>query len=174
MLGDAIVRALIDVWELRSEAIFSGLGKSACLAQVQSMGGQDGVVVAVDDRLWRRPFQVDGERVNQILVNLLLNAYKHRRRRITIGAGIEADHLHLSIADDGDGIAPAEAMAPTGTPDLPSAPQVSIAGHGIGLFLVQVILAEINGRMTVHSSPGKGATFTVILPCQPPALAQPG
>ena len=65
-------------------------------------------------------------------------------------------------------------MAPPGTPDLPSAPEVSIAGHGIGLFLVQAILAEIDGRMTVRSSPGDGATFTVILPCQPRASAHPG
>ncbi len=57
VLGDAIVRALIDVWELRSEAIFSDLGKRAGLAQVQAVGRRDGVVVAVDDRLWRRPFR---------------------------------------------------------------------------------------------------------------------
>ncbi len=173
-LGELIIRALVEVWELRSEAIFSGLGKNAPLAQVQSAGRKDGVLVEVDDHLWRRTIRVDREHVNQVLVNLLLNACKHRHTRIAISAGIQANHLHLSIADDGDGLAPADDTAPTGTPEPPSPPEVSIVGHGLGLLFVQVILAEMGGRLTVRSSPGKGATFSVILPCRPQAMGHPG
>jgi signal transduction histidine kinase len=173
-LGALITRALVEVWELRSEAIFSGLGKNASLAQVQSTGRKDGVLVEVGDHLWRRTVRVDRERVNQVLVNLLLNACKHRHTRIAISAGIQANHLHLSITDDGDGIAPADDTAPPGTPGPPSPPEVSIAGHGLGLLFVQVILAEMGGRLTVRSAPGNGATFSVILPCRPQAMNHPG
>jgi len=45
----------------------------------------------------------------------------------------------------------------------------SSAGSGLGLSLAQRIVQTYKGEITVESSPGKGSTFTIILPVTPAA-----
>ncbi len=40
------------------------------------------------------------------------------------------------------------------------------AGTGIGLSIVEQIVTRHGGRIEVESSPGKGSTFTMVLPAQ--------
>jgi signal transduction histidine kinase len=41
------------------------------------------------------------------------------------------------------------------------------SGVGMGLAQCRKIVANHRGRLTVHSEPGEGATFSVILPVEP-------
>ncbi|RMF04254.1 MAG: GAF domain-containing protein [Chloroflexi bacterium] len=43
-------------------------------------------------------------------------------------------------------------------------------GLGFGLWWVKTFLEQQNGEITVESVPGRGTTFTVVLPCDPPSL----
>jgi two-component system phosphate regulon sensor histidine kinase PhoR len=45
-------------------------------------------------------------------------------------------------------------------------------GTGLGLALVKHILNRHRGRLSIESSPGAGATFTIYLPTVEPALVQ--
>ena len=69
--------------------------------------------------------------------------------------------LCLTVADTGDGIAPA-AMAHLFEPFFTTKPP----GHGSGLGLAQVygIVKQHDGEISVHSAPGQGTAITVCLP----------
>jgi signal transduction histidine kinase len=73
--------------------------------------------------------------------------------------------VHISVSDTGVGIADADQLRVfekfqqvgdtlTGKPK----------GTGLGLTISRDILAHHGGRLTLESQPGKGSTFTIILP----------
>jgi hypothetical protein len=69
-------------------------------------------------------------------------------------------HLTVRVQDTGHGISPEE-MPLLFTPLRTTKPQ----GTGLGLFVVQEILAAHGGTVAVESARGVGTTFTLTLPC---------
>ncbi len=108
----------------------------------------------------------DRVRVEQVLMNLLANAFKYAP-----GAPVEVtveragETARLSVRDYGGGIAAADRERifrrfERGT--------LSVGGLGLGLFLSREIVEAQGGRLTLTSEPGSGATFVVELPLSPP------
>jgi len=119
----------------------------------------------------------DGERLAQILRNLLSNAMKFTPdgRSITVRARQEGEHAILSVCDEGIGI-PAQAL-----PHLFERPyQVdgsstkAFAGAGIGLNIVRHLTELMNGRVTVSSTEGAGTTVDLLIPLAGPAADRGG
>ncbi len=128
----------------------------------------------------------DSHRLTQILVNLLGNAIK-----FTEQGEIELHCSALAIPDDAAGTAQVRlAVRDTGmgiAPDtlhrvFQSFSQVdnSIArrfgGNGLGLSITKGLVEAMGGSIGLHSEPGAGTTFYVLLPCplsQPPAHTLP-
>jgi PAS domain S-box-containing protein len=114
----------------------------------------------------------DPLRLEQVLANLLQNAVKYSPSggAITVRVGRQNDRAFVVVADQGTGI-PAEAL-----PHLferfyraPRAEQGTIRGMGIGLYVVQEIVARHDGTVQVESIEGEGSTFTVWLPLALPS-----
>jgi two-component system, NtrC family, sensor kinase len=105
---------------------------------------------------------VTGRDVEQIVVNLLLNAAQAMdwKGHVTIDVGSEDGWARLAVSDEGPGV-PAEVQERLFDPFY-----ADDAGGGLGLGLaVSHDLAErCGGRLTVKSEPGHGATFTLELP----------
>lgn len=116
----------------------------------------------------------DEDKLEQVLTNLLDNAFRHTPagKRITITAGyaeLEGRRwLELGIADEGVGIA---------TEDLPyifdrfyKADKARVRGEsggtGLGLAIVKQIVEAHRGRISALSTPGEGTTFTLRLPVE--------
>ncbi|GIF16335.1 sensor histidine kinase [Actinoplanes teichomyceticus] len=110
----------------------------------------------------------DPQRIGQVLANLLDNALRHTPPggRVTVTAEAERDGVRLAVADTGDGIR---------AEHLPhvferfyradTARDRDHGGSGIGLAVARAIVAEHGGRIAAASDgPGRGATFTVVLP----------
>lgn len=114
----------------------------------------------------------DAGQLQQVLLNLLMNAQRalepERGGRVTIHAerarGLPVvgrpmrDVVKLEISDDGPGVDPA---------DLPYifAPFFSRSGgSGLGLALAKQIVHAHGGTIEARSTPGEGATFTILLP----------
>jgi signal transduction histidine kinase len=110
----------------------------------------------------------DGERIQQVLINLIGNALKFTPQggRITISARArnEKNEVEVSVSDTGIGIP---------EPDLPKVfdafAQVRRAdtrgeGSGLGLAISKRIVEAHDGRIQVHSRVGEGSTFTFALP----------
>ncbi len=109
----------------------------------------------------------DGDRVTQVLLNLLDNARRHTPDggMITIDAKPEDQYLTMSISDTGTGIDPA---------DLPHiferfyradrARTTTTGGSGLGLAIVKAIITAHNGTIRAESQPGKGTRIIFTLP----------
>ncbi len=111
----------------------------------------------------------NGSEVQQMLLNLLINAEQAlttlsggARRVITIRTTTAADDgALLAVADTGPGI-PVDIQEKIFDPFFTTKPEGM--GTGLGLSICYGIVHDHGGRISVHSVPGQGATFTVVLP----------
>jgi len=96
----------------------------------------------------------------EILGNLLENAFKYTRRRIVI-SGERADGMTVVIEDDGPGIdgSMRERVLNRGT----RADEIQ-AGQGIGLAVVQELVAAYEGQLSIEESRWGGAAVRLTLP----------
>jgi signal transduction histidine kinase len=101
-----------------------------------------------------------------ILVILLDNAIKFTPSGgVQVSAWSEDGSVLVEIRDDGIGI-PAESIAHVFKRFYRTqlAVERGLAGSGLGLYVVKESLDYYNGRITVQSTIGKGAVFTIRLP----------
>ena len=101
--------------------------------------------------------------LNQVILNLLVNAAQaiEGSGTIRIRTWDEDGTARISISDDGQGMSDAikERIFETGFTT-----KASDLGSGLGLSISNSIIQNHGGRIEVDSEPGKGATFTIILP----------
>jgi signal transduction histidine kinase len=106
----------------------------------------------------------DSGRVVQILVNLIGNAIRHSPEDSAIWLRVHTENGRalLVVADQGDGIAPAdhdrifEKFARLDHADS--------GGSGLGLYIARRLARSMRGDLTVDSAPGQGARFMLSLP----------
>jgi signal transduction histidine kinase len=112
--------------------------------------------------------QADPARLEQVFVNLLLNAAKYTDAGGNVGLFVdrEEDEAIVRIRDSGIGIAP-DVLPHVFDLFVQADPtsRRADAGLGIGLALVRSLVERHGGRVTVASAgPGHGSEFTVRLP----------
>lgn len=111
--------------------------------------------------------QADGDRMSQVLTNLISNAVKYSPDRTPIEVKLKAEQnvAQLSVRDYGKGIArdQLDHIFETfyRTPDAQSS---SKRGLGLGLSIAKDIVERHNGRIWCESTVGDGSTFFVELP----------
>jgi len=116
------------------------------------------------------PVLADKHKTLMILVNLVSNAKYAMdevpvvERLVTVRMErVGTEHVHISIHDNGMGIAP-EILTRIFQYGFTTREE----GHGFGLHSSALAAQEMGGNLTVHSDGlGKGATFTLELPCLP-------
>lgn len=113
---------------------------------------------------------VPGDRLHivNVLFNLLDNAlkYNHNTPRISVATHNEKNRIHVSVADNGTGIAPEHLKqvfdrfyrVPTGNVH-------DVKGFGLGLNYVKSVVKAHGGNVRASSEPGKGSTFGFWLVC---------
>jgi signal transduction histidine kinase len=113
---------------------------------------------------------VDRQRFQQVLINLLQNAagvisaggqirIKARRKTAADGGGTV-----ITVEDNGPGIAP-ENMPRIFDPFFSTKPVGK--GTGLGLFIVHEIVSQHGGTVSVNSEPGQGCRFNIHIPDRP-------
>lgn len=111
-------------------------------------------------------------RIRRVLLNLIDNAVKYNKKNGSVEMSMrrEGDFVAVLVRDSGIGI-PAEAL-----PRLferfyrvNDSERYGPKGTGLGLYLVHWIVKNHGGSITVESTPGKGSTFTVLLPLRNPS-----
>jgi two-component system, NtrC family, sensor kinase len=109
--------------------------------------------------------EADSEKLKQVFMNLLMNAKQAVRGqgeiRVKTGIGGKPPTLQISISDSGSGIDPGH-LNKIFDPFFTTKPVGE--GTGLGLSVSYGIVQDHSGRIDVQSQPGKGSTFTVVLP----------
>ena len=145
----------------------------------------DEIVVMMQPSLKRTPFRIEEAvpaglvldsypgALGQVLTNLINNAVLHGfagrdHGVITITAAAAApDSVQLTVQDDGCGI-PADRQARIFDPFYTT--RLGQGGSGLGLHISHTAVTHIlGGTLTVASTPGAGAVFTLLLPRQAPS-----
>lgn len=113
--------------------------------------------------------EVDVDRISQVLLNLLSNAYKYSPPGSPITMRVERveDECIISLRDQGVGI-PAE-LQPHIFDRFYRVPSTEVqtgssVGLGLGLYISHKIVEQHGGRIEVQSAPEEGSTFSIVLP----------
>jgi signal transduction histidine kinase len=111
----------------------------------------------------------DRQRLERVLDNLISNAIKYSPEGGPVDVAVLRDEEEavVSVTDRGIGIAADEQELIFEPFRRVGAIKDHVPGVGIGLSVVQRIVAAHHGRVEVESSPGRGATFRVRLPVRP-------
>lgn len=111
--------------------------------------------------------KVDKARIRMVIENIVNNASKYTPvgGTITVKAAKDGQTIRLAITDTGVGI------PKTAQPKLfnkfsriPNALSEVVGGSGLGLYWAHKIIELHDGTIEVASKPGKGSTFTVVVP----------
>ncbi|MES0874446.1 ATP-binding protein [Sinimarinibacterium thermocellulolyticum] len=115
-----------------------------------------------------RQVRGDAQRLRQILTNLLSNAIKFTERgEVVLRAMREREEagrtwLRFSVTDTGIGISP-EQQQRLFQP-YRQLGRATRGGSGLGLSIVRKLVELMGGEVSLDSTPGKGSTFSVLLP----------
>jgi signal transduction histidine kinase len=128
---------------------------------------QQGFTLEVDIAEDLPAAEVDKEALSQALINLVNNAIKYspKEKFLRVAARAEGDDILLSVTDRGIGIAKEDQKRIFEKFFRAEDSLVhETKGSGLGLSLVQHILEAHGGTVRVESTPGRGSTFTLVVP----------
>ena len=139
-----------------------------CLRLVQPMADARGIEIVVQAGGDGAGLVLaDPTRLKQVLLNLLSNAikYNHHRGRVQLDWVLEpgARQVRIGVHDTGPGLSPAEQGKLFQAFERLDAERSSVEGAGIGLALSKWLVDLMRGEIGVHSQPGKGSVFWVLL-----------
>ena len=119
---------------------------------------------------------VDSGKIRFVFENLLENAIRYTPKKGTVLCSLtrNRDMLAVAIKDSGIGIPKKEqknifTKFYRGT----NATGTVTDGSGLGLFVARAIVLKHGGTITFESVPGRGSTFTVLLPAAVPVVSPP-
>jgi signal transduction histidine kinase len=111
--------------------------------------------------------RADQDAMVTVLLNLLDNAYKYSpgEKRIALRAFLQNRRVIFAVEDHGIGIAAGERKKIFRRfYQVDRSLSRDVGGCGLGLSIVEFIVRAHGGEVAVKSDPGKGSTFSVILP----------
>jgi signal transduction histidine kinase len=154
--------------EISSFDLPTALANAMTLVRERAQRHGIALSLKVDKRLGE--FHADERKFKQIVLNLLSNAVKFTPDggKVDVSAKLDTQYVAIAVKDTGIGIAPEDHAAV-----FEEFKQVGrdytkkSEGTGLGLALTRRFVELHGGEVRLESAPGKGSTFTVLLPVRP-------
>jgi two-component system OmpR family sensor kinase len=150
-----VVREEVDMGRL-CERAYASFGEEARRRGIDYRRALDGRPVIVSD----------GDRVLQIITNLLSNAFRWTPDGGTIGLELRGENGSVAVAveDSGPGI-----KAPDRERIFRPFWSLDGGGTGLGLAIARELATALGGRIDLETEPGRGSRFELVLPAGPTA-----
>ena len=192
-----VVTAILDLSQMETRTLGLHLEEvdvlqpvERALATLEGLAQEKGIKIQKQLKDECPKLLADGDRLRQVVYNLVHNAIKFTPEGGNIYVGLEIvpaaklsellpkddepktrkpldkESLLLTVADDGEGIPPTHLksiFAKFHQGRGPSGDQ-STRGRGLGLSIVKTLVVAHGGLVWVESEPGEGSTFRVMLP----------
>ena len=183
-VDDLLDAARVDAGKLRPDHVAADLAQVVSLiaANFEGLAADRGIEYAVD-AAGPLPAEIDVDKVERVVLNLLSNAFKFTpsggRIRCTLtaapAAGGGGGTAILTVADSGPGIRPEQReLIFERFRQLDGGATRRVGGTGLGLSIAREFVAVHGGRIAVGDAPEGGALFTVELPLRAPAGVEVG
>jgi signal transduction histidine kinase len=104
--------------------------------------------------------RADRYELHRVFQNLFKNAFEAGAETVRVSVTVRERRVRVEIADDGRGFAPEDAAVALSKP-LRSSKR---GGQGLGLRICRQIVERYAGELSLRSTPGEGATFTIDWP----------
>jgi signal transduction histidine kinase len=148
--------------EVRGDVALEPLDLAGAIdAAVAAAPPPDGVSISTDVAPGT-VVMADPVQLEQVVVNLLTNAYRYGGKSISITSEIENDRVMIAVGDDGPGIEP-KLLGHLFDPFTRGSETQSITGSGLGLAIVRRLVESFGGEISVDNVEGSGACFEIRL-----------
>ncbi len=167
-----LVEELLDFSRMQNGSMTLRLEKIDVLAELdeavfvfKERSKREGIEISYNAPEIPAPMMGDPNRIKQVFVNILDNAFKYNKQGglVDVEAIVDDGALTINVSDTGCGIAPE---------DLPNVKKkfykanIQVRGSGIGLAVVDEIIKLHNGVFEIASEPDVGTTVTIVLPIE--------
>jgi signal transduction histidine kinase len=170
-----LVNEILDLSKIRAGLMELAIEKVAvaaivdqCAAQIRPLAEVKQIALGVDVEAGLQA-AADPRRLEQVLLNLLSNAVKFTPERgsVWVRSWRTNGHAAIAVTDTGIGI-PAQEQARV-FEEFAQVDQDGIPprqGTGLGLAVSRRLVDLMQGKLMLESEPGRGSTFTVLLPAR--------
>ena len=168
-----LVNELLDAQRLEQGLIVMNVAPAdlgELVEAVRARHAEHGVPLILEEPDEALVASVDRPRIEQVVENLLENAYKYGADDEPPALRIwhEGSEARIAVVDHGAGV-----------PDVereriferfyraPNARSITDTGLGLGLYICRRVVEDHGGRIWAEPTPGGGATFVIALPLEP-------
>jgi signal transduction histidine kinase len=161
---DLLKEALLEGLESTNPAAGDEFARAGSDAEVERVLARYSISLSVSGRYASVPFCHDRKKVMHIVRNLVSNALKYRKEKMSLAVSGNAD-LVVEVSNDGSAISEQDREAvykrfvrleTNNVKDVP--------GLGLGLFCTKALVEKMRGEISVASREGFSTCFTVRIP----------
>jgi len=165
-IADRLVERLVEA--AAHLTLGPGLDPGTKMGPVISAEAKQRVLRYIDEGLASgAELVVDGQRLIQVLTNLLMNAIKFSPPTTTVQLRVESRSpgtVTFAVRDRGPGVTPEEREVIFDRFHQTESSAAHSEGAGLGLYIARQLTEAMGGWITLESEPGDGATFIVTIP----------
>ena len=171
ILNDILDLSKIEAGKLEIEQADFDLAAVAqgAYATFEAIAGHKGVSFSLDVTPEAEGgYRGDPTRIRQVLCNLISNALKFTEEgEVRVAIDWAGGNLHMSVRDTGIGMTPEQTGALFQKfVQADASTNRRFGGTGLGLAICGELVKRMGGEISIASDPGRGSTFTVVLPLE--------